>query len=264
MSQEKEDCLCTINYAMYGTCGLYSSDGKYIYLRAGELMISSEKAARTFEYPAGSYMGVEIYIMRNALENREVLKEFNIDIEHLLHICLSETDKTVIVENVDLFKNSLNDITALYERKILDLNLLRLHTFYILRLLTAGAAEIHSGYEGALTKSQVNMAKQAEKRLSSDLMNRETIARIAGEMGISATSLKNYFRAVYGQNISDYLKEKRIQEAKKLLAETKLSVLEIANRVGFESQSKFTAMFHAEMGLTPTEFRRNSQMGLLG
>ncbi|MCD8330557.1 MAG: AraC family transcriptional regulator, partial [Lachnospiraceae bacterium] len=87
----------------------------------------------------------------------------------------------------------------------------------------------------------------------------QMIANIARDMGISATSLKNYFRAVHGQNISEYLREKRINESKKLLAETNLSVLEIANRVGFESQSKFTAMFHTSLGLTPTEFRRNSR-----
>ncbi len=51
------------------------------------------------------------------------------------------------------------------------------------------------------------MAKQAERLLTSNLMSRETIASIAGGMGISATSLKNSFRAVYGQNISEYLKE---------------------------------------------------------
>ncbi|MCC8042492.1 MAG: AraC family transcriptional regulator [Oscillospiraceae bacterium] len=87
---------------------------------------------------------------------------------------------------------------------------------------------------------------------------------IVGEMGISATSLKNYFRAVYGQNISEYLKEKRINQAKKLLAETNLSVLDIANKVGFESRSKFTAMFHAAICLTPTEFRRSISQKEIG
>ncbi|MCD8241052.1 MAG: AraC family transcriptional regulator, partial [Lachnospiraceae bacterium] len=152
----------------------------------------------------------------------------------------------------------IHDILTLYEKKILDLSLLRLHTFYILRMLTAGVVEVRSGYEGALSKSQVNMAKKAERLLTSNLKNRETIASIAKDIGISATSLKNYFRAVYGQNISEYLKEKRIDKAKKLLAETNLSILDIANGVGFESQSKFTAMFHAALGLTPTEFRQYS------
>ncbi|MCC8046100.1 MAG: AraC family transcriptional regulator, partial [Clostridiales bacterium] len=126
-------------------------------------------------------------------------------------------------------------------------------------MLTAGVVEFRSGYEGALSKKQVDMAKQAEQLLSSNLMNREKIAGIAKDMGISATSLKNYFKAVYGQNISDYLKRKRIDEAKRLLAETNLSILDIANSVGFESQSKFTAMFHAAAGLTPTAFRQSSQ-----
>ncbi len=252
------DCICTVNYAANGTCGLYSSNGKYIYLRAGELMISNEQAERSFEYPVNSYSGIEIFILREALKNEELLSFFKIDIEQMLHTCLPNSHTTVIVENVNLFKNTINDILTLYGKGILDLSLLRLHTFYILRMLTVGAVEFRSGYEGALSKSQVNMARQAEHLLTSDLMNRETIASIAKDMGISATSLKNYFRAIYGQNISEYLKEKRIEKAKKLLRETNLSILDIANRVGFESQSKFTTMFHNTLGLTPTEFRRNS------
>ncbi|MCD7735446.1 MAG: AraC family transcriptional regulator [Lachnospiraceae bacterium] len=279
-TQETDDCICTINYAASGTCGLYSSNGKYIYLRAGELMISNEQPAHSFEYPSSSYSGIEIYITRKALEYKELPSFFNIDIEQMLYACLSasctllpetypesqpvnsgmpERYTTVIAENVNLFKNTINDIMTLYEKKILDLNLLRLHTFYLLRMLTAGVIEFRSGYESALSRSQVNMAKQAERLLTSNLMSRETIANIAGGMGISATSLKNYFRAVYGQNISEYLKEKRIDEAKKLLVGTNLSILEIANRVGFESQSKFTAMFHAAIGLTPTAFRQSSR-----
>ncbi len=256
-SYEADDCICTINYATKGTCGLYSTNGRYIYLRAGRLMISNEQAEHSFEYPVGSYCGIEIFIMRRALENKELLSFFNIDIEQMLHAYLQGFETTVIVENINLFKNTLGDIMTLYENNSIDLNLLRLHTFYILRMLTAGEVEFRSGYEGALSKGQVNMAKQAERILTSDLASRETIANIASQMGISSTSLKNYFKAVYGQNISQYLKEKRIDKAKELLAETKLSILDIANIVGFESQSKFTAMFHAFIGLTPTEFRRN-------
>ncbi len=256
MPQAMDDCICTINYATAGICGLYSSNGKYIYLRAGELMISNEQAAKSFEYPVGCYSGIEIYIMREALKNQEMLDFFNIDIEQMLYSYLSSPHKTVIAENLSLLKNALADIITLHDKKILDLNLLRLHTFYILRLLTAGVIDSHSGYEGALTKSQVDMAKKAEQILTFDLANRVTISHIAGEMGIGATSLKNYFKAVYGQNISDYLRLKRIARAKELLAEPKRSILEIANLVGFESQSKFTEMFHSSLGITPTEYRR--------
>ncbi|MCD7735433.1 MAG: hypothetical protein LUI07_00450, partial [Lachnospiraceae bacterium] len=60
------------------------------------------------------------------------------------------------------FKNTLNGILTLNENKLLDLSLLWLHTFCILRMLTAGVVEIRSGYENALSKSQVNVAKQAQ------------------------------------------------------------------------------------------------------
>ncbi len=258
LTQQMESPVFTINFATHGICGLYSTGGKYIYLRAGELMISNEQAAHAFEYPAGQYNGIEIYIMKEAFTHTENLEFFQIYLDQIQYAYLEAPYQTIIAEDISLIKNSLTDITMLRNKQILDINLLRLHTFYILRILTTGIIASHSGYEGALLKSQVDIAKKAEMRLTSDLSKRTTIATIACDLGISATSLKNYFKAVFGQNISEYLKEQRIQKAKQQLRESTDSILDIANQVGFESQSKFTQMFHETCGITPTEYRRQS------
>lgn len=256
MRWNETDCLCTINYALQGICGLYTADKKYIYLRANEVMLSSDQAAVEFEYPTGEYIGIEIYIMKNALTERQNLKDFQIDLEYMINLYFSEQNKTVIADNGSLLKNALFDMFDLYQREILDISLLRLHVMYILRGLTAGLIDIRSGYEGALTRGQVEIAKRTKERLVLDLNNKITIAHIAEEEGISATSLKKYFKSVYGKNISEYLRTKRLDNAKEMLEQSKLSILEIANAVGFASQSKFTAVFHKELGITPTEYRR--------
>ncbi len=147
-------------------------------------------------------------------------------------------------------------MAALYEKNIVDISLLRLHTLYILRGMTAGLISCRPGYEGALTKGQVDIAKSAKNILMGDLTNKITIADVARNMGISATSLKNYFKAIYGKNISDYRQELRIEKAKELLLSTQLPICDIAGFVGFETQSKFTALFHEKVGVTPSEFRR--------
>lgn len=66
---------------------------------------------------------------------------------------------------------------------------------------------------------------------------------LAEEFSISETSLKNYFRGVYGQNVSVYLREIRMNKAGELLATTRLSVAEIAEQVGYLNQSKFASVF---------------------
>jgi AraC family transcriptional regulator len=54
-----------------------------------------------------------------------------------------------------------------------------------------------------------------------------------------------------------YLTSRRIERAKSLLAERKLSVTEIGFDVGFSETSSFIAAFRKVTGETPTEYRRS-------
>ena len=83
---------------------------------------------------------------------------------------------------------------------------------------------------------------------------------LAEEFSISETSLKNYFRCVYGQNISVYLREIRMNKAGELLATTRLSVAEIAEQVGYLNQSKFASVFKKQFGVSPLEYRRSRHL----
>ena len=56
--------------------------------------------------------------------------------------------------------------------------------------------------------------------------------------------------------INTYLRRCRVQHAEQLLFTTDLSILEIAQRVGYDSPSRFAAMFKREKGITPRECRR--------
>ena len=48
-----------------------------------------------------------------------------------------------------------------------------------------------------------------------------------------------------------------MERAAELLKDTDQSMAEIANGVGYESQSKFTAAFKEQFGQLPKEYRRN-------
>lgn len=49
----------------------------------------------------------------------------------------------------------------------------------------------------------------------------------------------------------------RVDEAKNLLAETDESVVQVALRVGYSSQSRFAEIFRRCVGMTPSDFRRH-------
>ncbi|MEI3492347.1 MAG: AraC family transcriptional regulator [Blautia sp.] len=110
------------------------------------------------------------------------------------------------------------------------------------------------------TETQVNIAKKIEKIITSDLRQHHPAWELAEEFSISETSLKNYFRGVYGQNISVYLREIRMNKAGELLATTRLSVAEIAEQVGYLNQSKFASVFKKQFGVSPLEYRRSRHL----
>lgn len=88
------------------------------------------------------------------------------------------------------------------------------------------------------------------------LDERITIEELARKFLMNPTTLKAEFKAVYGESIAAHTKEHRMEHAETLLASTDLSLAEIASRVGYESQSKFTAAFKDYYGELPSAFRK--------
>ena len=107
---------------------------------------------------------------------------------------------------------------------------------------------------------KVEIAKRAAQILSDDLRQHIPVRQIAERFSVSETSLKNYFRGVYGQNISTWLREIRMNEAARLLSDTKRPIAEISEQVGYSNQGKFAAVFKKQFGLSPLEYRRSKNL----
>ena len=93
-----------------------------------------------------------------------------------------------------------------------------------------------------LYKEQAECVQQVHQYLVEHLDSRVTQAELAQRYHISLTSLKGAFKQVYGLPINTYLRRCRVQHAEQLLFTTDLSILEIAQRVGYDSPSRFAAM----------------------
>ena len=84
----------------------------------------------------------------------------------------------------------------------------------------------------------------------------ETLTRKAG-MGRSAFIER--FGAVVGETPLRYLTRWRIQLAKRLLADSALSLEQIAERVGYDSAAAFSRVFTKTARVSPGLYRRNVQ-----
>ena len=93
--------------------------------------------------------------------------------------------------------------------------------------------------------------------LTSNLDRRYTIDSLSRQFFIDSSTLKREFRRAYGLPIATYLKELRIHRAMELLAATDDSIASIAAQVGYETQSKFSAVFKAATSLSPNAYRKS-------
>ena len=84
-------------------------------------------------------------------------------------------------------------------------------------------------------------------------VNLEELSR---ELGLTSTYLSKLFKREVGVNFKEYLLEKQISEAKRLLRETNGKIYEIAEAVGFSDQHYFSDVFKRCTTLTPLEYRK--------
>ncbi len=74
---------------------------------------------------------------------------------------------------------------------------------------------------------------------------------------LSRSTLKRRFREFLGRSIHDEIVRVRIRQAQQLLADTNLSVAQIAHKVGFPHPEYFTVVFKTTTGKTPRQYRED-------
>lgn len=113
---------------------------------------------------------------------------------------------------------------------------------------------VQSPAQTALSRVVTDVATYMRHRLDERL----TIDTLSTKFGISQTALKKEFRRLYGMPIHAWLQEQRLQQAALLLRETHLTVLDIAQEVGYSSTSQFSAAFQRRFDTTPGQYRKFS------
>ena len=86
-----------------------------------------------------------------------------------------------------------------------------------------------------------------------------SISYYADKIGISGNYLSRLVKNATGRSVGAWVDIARIQRAKRLLSETRLSVIDVASAVGLEDQSYFSRFFRKETGVTPSAFRKKMQ-----
>ncbi len=127
------------------------------------------------------------------------------------------------------------------------------HALFIHVLRAAEAAGFASGMLEAFRDERLARALAAIHSSPEADWNLDALAR---EARMGRSSFAQHFREAVGQTPARYLKEWRLQIARELLRDTRLSVAEIADRSGYESEPAFRKAFSNFMGEPPGAVRR--------
>ena len=106
-----------------------------------------------------------------------------------------------------------------------------------------------------------SLIKTVRRRLRED--EEVTVEAVTKELGYTRQYISGRFHRVTGRLLSQFLKEKRLEKAAKLLKSGNLRISQIARRCGFDSENYFRQQFRERFGMSPRQFRANGTLRAL-
>jgi AraC-like DNA-binding protein len=135
-----------------------------------------------------------------------------------------------------------------------------------LQQILAGATDtlmglIYSAQQtpAAADAQKANAIELAIARIQNEFERDLDMELLAQELGVSYSWFRSTFTSHTGLSPHQYLLELRLVRARSLLAETELSIKEIAVQTGFEDEYYFSRLFRQKLNLTPSQWRSRSR-----
>ena len=125
-----------------------------------------------------------------------------------------------------------------------------------LRVVTRQSTDTLAISDIALVKALSFIRENATRRIR--------VSEIAAHAGVSRRLLEQRFLKTLGRTPAAQIRRTHLDRACTLLAETDLSIEQVAEACGFGSPEYMTYYFRRELKITPLKFRRAAQISVLG
>ena len=248
--------MIQINYCKSGQLMWEMKNGNRIYLNPGDFSLHTMKACAdsVLTFPNNMYQGLSIYIdLPKASETPpDLLKNSNI-FETILPKKFCQNDSPAFLAGNEQTESIFS---AFYDQpETLMLPYQKIKVLELLLYLT----KMEFTPQNKLVEYQFDLTETVRKihdQLLRHMERRITIEELSRQYLINPTTLKNAFKSVYGTSIAAHIKEHRMRQAARMLIESNMNIAEIAQAVGYDSQSKFSTAFKAYFKVLPREYRK--------
>lgn len=252
--------LVEINHCRAGRFECTMRDGRIVSLGPQDFAVSDMGRPPTgCRFSQGIYQGISLVIEPKTVEQEivKMLGDGSPKLQELFDDLLDEQSFLLLHSEpkIDHIFSELYDAPdegrlAYYRLKTAEL-MFFLHERH--KLVRRAGAYYHS-------KNMSDRVREIEARLTENLRVRITLSDLANEYQIGTSTIKKYFTQMYGQPPYSYLKRRRMEEAAFLLTTTKQSIAQIAESVGYQNTSKFSAAFRDIYALSPTEYKKMNHL----
>jgi AraC-like DNA-binding protein len=130
-----------------------------------------------------------------------------------------------------------------------------------LQLEECAADQGHAPKAPRITRGDEERLVEARRLLLSDLENPPSIGELARLSGLSEKKLKVGFPRLFGDTVYGCFRSHRLEHARKLIEEDRLSVSEVAYSVGYLNLSHFSQAFRRRFGMNPSNLLRGRSTG---
>ena len=127
-------------------------------------------------------------------------------------------------------------------------------SFNMLKMLAS-----HIASETLVGDGGESIGALVKRYVKSNLDKKITLSEIARSLHCSTVTLTEHFKDEFGITIMQYVKHKRMQEAKRLLLTADEPLREIALMLGYPDVEYFSKTFKAEFGVAPATWRKNEK-----
>ncbi|WP_099469242.1 response regulator [Konateibacter massiliensis] len=197
-------------------------------------------------------------------KTEEVLKIWNKFFYVVKNESLSETDfesgmQEFFEELAKTYRNSLPEEAETIERlkEIFSYSNLSAYEEEFMNWLLAFHDKISIRFDANKNKQKIS---EAVEYIRKNYYNDLNMAVVSNHISMNYSLFSHSFKQYTGNNFVHYLKNIRMEEAKKLLEETDMRVNEISQKVGYDNEKHFMKLFKSACGVSPSEYRKNMKL----
>jgi len=196
------------------------------------------------------------HLIRYAIENIvcECLNEYN----YTYFLFRDDRHDFVIVSNSKIEEPVNIKITELVKKYLkIEIDYSNVNLYY-------GAQSVHQGYIEA--KNEVYRSRQLTPiiKQAKQLINEKywdstlSLEKLAVQLNVTSVYLSRLFKQELGLTFVHYITYVRMKQAMLLLSQSTLTINEISEKIGYESQHYFSTAFRKAIGMSPNQFRKQA------